>query len=361
MLMAIITLHNLIHERLNCNTASSNIINCAEQSIFSLIFGIPSLDVRTFCYNVHMVTMKAVICEKYGPPQVLKIKEVVKPVPKPDEVLIKIMATAVNSGDVRTRGLVVAGFLRIVMRFVLGFSGPRQRILGTVLSGVVEEVGSEVTKFKLGDEVFASTGFKFGTYAEYISLSEKGTIALKPKKASFEQAASIPFGGGSALYFLRKAGISQERGQKVLVYGASGAVGTGAVQIAKHYGATVTAVCSQINTNLVKSLGADHVIAYTKEDFTKNGKKYDIIFDAVGKQPKKVCADSLAKDGKYITVASLDVASEKKEHLTFLSKLYDKGEYRAVIDKTYPLEDIVEAHRYVDQGKKKGNVVVTIG
>jgi NADPH:quinone reductase-like Zn-dependent oxidoreductase len=304
--------------------------------------------------------MKAVICERYGPPEVLKIKEVAKPIPKPNEVLVKIIATAVNSGDVRIRGLAVEGFMRIIMRLVLGLRGPRKPVLGMVLSGVVEKVGSDVAQFKPGDEIFAATGFKCGAYAEYATVSEHGTIALKPKKASFQEAAAIPFGGGSALYFLRKAGIGQKPGQKVLVYGASGAVGTGAVQIAKHYGATVTAVCSQINTKLVKSLGADHVIAYTKEDFTKNGENYDIIFDAVGKITKKACVDSLAQDGKYITVASLDVASEQKEHLTFLSKLFDKGEYKAVIDRTYRLEDIVEAHRYVDLGKKKGNVVITV-
>lgn len=304
--------------------------------------------------------MKAVICERYGPPEVLKIKEVAKPTPKPNEVLVKIMATAVNSGDVRVRGLAVPGFMRIVMRFVLGFSGPRKPILGIVLSGIVETVGADVKDFKPGNEVYASTGFKFGAYAEYITMPENGTIALKPKKASFEKAAAIPFGGTAALYFLRKAGIGTKRWQKVLVYGASGAVGTAAVQIARHYGAEVTAVCSEENVSLVRSLGANHTIDYTKQDFAKNGKKYDIIFDAVGKKPKKECAGSLVQNGKYVTVGGLDIASERKEQLIFLKELYDNNEYKAVIDRTYPLEAIVEAHRYVDQWKKKGNVVITV-
>lgn len=304
--------------------------------------------------------MKAVICERYGPPEVLNIKEVAKPTPKPHEVLVKIMATAVNSGDVRVRGLAVPGFMRVVMRFVLGFTGPRKPILGVVLSGIVETTGAGVKDFKPGDEVYASTGFKFSTYAEYITMPENGAIALKPKKASFEQAAAIPFGGTTALYFLRKAGIGTKRGQKVLVYGASGAVGTAALQLARHYGAHVTAVCSGENVDLVRSLGATHTIDYTKQDFAKNGKKYDIIFDAVGKKPKKECVLSLVQNGTYVTVGGLDVSSERKEQLIFLKELYNKGEYKAVIDRTYSLEDIVEAHRYVDQGKKKGNVVIKV-
>lgn len=304
--------------------------------------------------------MKAIICEKYGPPEVLKLKEVPKPRPKPNEVLVKIMATAVNSSDVRVRGLDVPGFLRIVMRLVLGFTGPRKPILGVVLSGIVETVGAEVTEFKPGDEVYATTGFNFGAYAEYITLPANSTITLKPKKASFEQAAAILFGGATALYFLHKANIETKREQKILIYGASGAVGTAAVQIARHFGAEVTAVCSGENAKLMKTLGATYTIDYTKQDFTKNKKKYDIIFDAVGKKSKKECAESLAQNGQYVTVGGLDTASEGKEQLLFLKELYDAHEYKAVIDKTYPLEEIVEAHRYVDQGKKKGNVVITV-
>lgn len=304
--------------------------------------------------------MKAVICKTYGPPEVLKIQEIAKPTPKPNEVLIKIMATAVNSGDVRIRGLAVTGFMRIVMRFVLGFSGPRKQILGSVLSGVVEAVGSEVATFKPGNKVFASTGVTLGTYAEYMCLPETSAIAIKPKKASFEEAAAIPFGGTTALYFLQKAGIESKPKQNVLIYGASGAVGTAAVQIAKYYDAHVTAVCGKDSVKLATSIGADSVIVYTKDDFTKNGKRYDIIFDAVGKKQRNECANSLTEEGKYVTVGGLDVVSVTKKQLTLLSEMYNKGEYKAVIDKIYPLEGIVEAHRYVDQGRKKGNVVVIV-
>lgn len=304
--------------------------------------------------------MKAVICERYGPPEVLKITEVEKPLPKENEILIKIMATAVNSGDVRVRGLIVDGFLRIIMRLVLGFDGPRKKILGLVLSGVVEDIGTNVKNFKPGDRVYASTGFKFGAYAEYISVAENSPVTFMPKKASFEEAAALPFGGNTAMYFLKKAGIETRSGQNVLIYGASGAVGTAAVQIAKYFGATVTGVCSEDNFELVRNLGADNVTIYTKEDFTKNGLSYDIIFDAIGKKSKKECIGSLSKEGKYITVGGLDTASEKKEYLSFIAELFDKGKYKAVIDRIYPLSEIVEAHRYVDTGRKKGNVVVRI-
>jgi NADPH:quinone reductase-like Zn-dependent oxidoreductase len=304
--------------------------------------------------------MKAVICERYGPPEVLKIQEVNKPTPNSQEVLVKIIATAVNSADIRIRGLKVPGVMRVVMRFVLGFTKPRQPILGVVLSGVIEAVGDEVKDFKPGDEVYAATGFKCGAYAEYITVKASKAIALKPKKASFEEAAAIPFGGTAALYFLKKAGIEAEKEQKVLIYGASGAVGSAAVQIAKHFGAEVTAVCGNDSTEMVKSLGADHIIVYTKEDFIESGGQYGIIFDAVGKTSKKACAKLLAPAGRYVTVDSLDVASETNKQLQFLSELFDNGEYKAVIDRMYALEDIVEAHRYVDQGKKKGNVVITV-
>ncbi len=304
--------------------------------------------------------MKAVICEKYGPPEVLKIREVTKPSPKTDEVLIKIMATAVNSADVRVRGLQVPGLMSVVMRIVLGFRGPRKQILGVVLSGVIEAVGDAVKNFKVGDEVYAATGFRFGAYAQYTTLSENGAIALKPQKASFEEAAVIPFGGTTALYFLHKGGIEESNGNKVLVYGASGAVGTAAVQIAKHYGAEVTAVCGEDGVELVTSLGADHVIVYTEEDFTPRNEQYRVIFDAVGKTTKKACARLLAPNGTFVTVGGLDVASETKAQLNLLREMFDTGEYKAVIDRTYTLEDIVDAHRYVDQGTKKGNVAITI-
>lgn len=304
--------------------------------------------------------MKAVICTKYGSPEVLKVVELEKPVAKDKEVLVRIMATAVNSGDVRVRGLAVSGWQRVIMRLVLGFNRPRKQVLGTVLSGVVESAGSKVTKFKMGDEIYAMTGFKFGTYAEYVTLNEDSPIVLKPSNATFEEAAAIPFGGSAAMYFLNKAKIGGKGNQKVLIYGATGAVGVAAVQIAKYYGAIVTAVCGEEGEGIVKSIGADKVILYTKEDFTKNGDTYDIIFDAVGKKPKQECVGSLEKDGVYVSVAGFDIASETREQLEFLKKLFEEKKYQAVIDRTYDLDNIVEAHKYVDSGKKKGNVVVKV-
>ncbi len=304
--------------------------------------------------------MKAIICEKYGPPQVLKLVDVDKPTPKPHQILVKVMATAVNSADIRIRALDSHPIPQFVMRLVLGFIGPRNRILGVVLSGVVEAIGKDVKSFKPGDEVFAQTGFGMGCYAEYMVIAETCAIALKPKTATFEEAAAIPFGGSTALYFLKKTGIGKIPNQKVLIYGASGAVGTAAVQVAKHYGAKVTAVCGPDNVGLMKSLHADHVIVYTETDFVKNGEQYDIIFDAIGKKQKKQCVNSLLPHGQFVTVGGLDVASENKEQLTLLAQLFDTGEYKAVIDRTYPLEKMVEAHAYVDQWKKKGNVVITV-
>ncbi len=306
------------------------------------------------------IKMKAVVCSKYGPPDVLKLTEIKKPLPKDDEVLIRIKATAVNSGDVRVRGLAVSGIMRFVMRLVLGFSKPRKPILGTVLSGVVEEIGNKVKLYKPGDEVYAMTGFKFGTYSEYISLTENGTIALKPVKASFEESAAIIFGGSTAIHFLNKAKIGSKPNKEVLIYGATGSVGTSAIQISKYYNANVSAVCSEGGIQLARSLGADNVVDYTKDDFTKTEKKYDIIFDAVGKIKKKECLKCLFKEGIFITVGGLEVASETKDQLLFLKDLYDNNHLKAVIDKTYNIDDIVEAHRYVDTGRKKGNVVVKV-
>lgn len=303
--------------------------------------------------------MKTIVCEKYGPPEVLKIIEAEKPIPNANEVLVKIIATTVNAGDVRIRSLNVPWFARIIMRLMYGLLRPRKP-LGTALSGVVESIGNDAKLFKPGDEVYAHMGLRLGAYVEYIAIDENRAVALKPTQASFEEAASIPFGGVTAIYFLDKAGIGSRTGQNVLVYGASGAVGTAAVQIAKHYGARVTAVCGEDGVELTKSLGADYVIVYTKEDFTNSDQKYDIIFDTVGKIPKKRCAGSLAQNGKYITTAGTDTAKENKEQLVFLREMFDKGEYKAVIDRIYPLESIVEAHRYVDEGKKKGSVVIQV-
>ena len=304
--------------------------------------------------------MKAVICTQYGEPEVLYIVDMPKPTISDEQILVKVISTAVNSADSRVRGLKVDGFLRIVMRLVLGIYKPRNPILGVVLSGIIEQVGSKVTNFKVGDEVYAMTGFRFGAYAEYIALNQSAVIELKPTNASFDEAAAIVFGGTTAIYFLQKAGIATKPQPKVLIYGATGAVGTAAIQIAKSYGAHITAVCSQEGFDLVRSLGADEVIIYTEQDFTKLNTQFDIIFDAVGKTTKAQCKHLLTPDGKYKTVGGLETASETREQLQLIKTLFEAGDYQAVIDKVYPIDDIVEAHRYVDRGKKKGNVVIRV-
>jgi NADPH:quinone reductase-like Zn-dependent oxidoreductase len=305
--------------------------------------------------------MKAIICTKYGGPEVLKLADVPKPSISDNQVLVKVMASAVNSGDVRTRGLVVPGFLRPIMRLVLGIRKPRQPILGVVLSGVIESVGSNVTKWKVGDEVLALTGFRFGGHAEYVALKENSTMALKPKNASFNEAAAIVFGGATAVYFLEAAGITQKAKPDVLIYGATGAVGTAAIQIAKSHAARVTAVCGEAGVDLVTSLGADSVLVYTKDDFTKLPGKFDIVFDAVGKTTKKQCKHLLKAGGVYKTVGGLETAAEKVSQLHYLRELYEAGKYQPVIDRTYPLAEMVAAHVYVDGGTKKGNVVIEVG
>ena len=304
--------------------------------------------------------MKAIICTKYGGPEALQLAEVPKPTYNESQMLIKVMSSAVNSGDVRVRGLVVAGALKIIMRLVLGVRKPRQPILGVVLSGVIESVGSKVIKFKPGDEVFALTGFKFGGHAEFAVLSEHAMVALKPQSASFNEAAAIVFGGHTAIYFLEAAGIATKQKQQILIYGATGAVGTAAIQIAKSYGATVTAVCGEQGVELVKKLGADMVVVYTNEDFTKQSTKFDIIFDAVGKTTKAQCAHLLAEGGRYKTVGGLETAKENVAQLQYLTALFEQGKYQAVIDRVYPLEEMAAAHAYVDAGTKKGNVVIEV-
>lgn len=307
--------------------------------------------------------MKAVVCESYGAPEVLKIKDIDKPVPKKGEVLIKVMATSVNSGDVRIRALSVDDGIKgvvskLMVRIVIGFRGPRKKVLGAVLTGVIEEIGEEVDKFKTGDEVFAMTGMKFGGFAEYAVLSQNKGIAKKPRKASFEEAASLPFGGTTALYFLGKAGI--ENAKKVLIYGSSGAVGTSAVQVAKYYGADVTAVSGKDGMSLSKDLGASKVYDYKEQKVAELDGSYDIVFDAVGKMSKKDATHILSDKGKFVTVGGLDIAKEKASDLEKLAKMYDEGSLVAVIDKTYSLDEIVEANRYVDTGHKKGSVVITV-
>ncbi|EEM30949.1 Alcohol dehydrogenase, zinc containing [Bacillus thuringiensis serovar thuringiensis str. T01001] len=303
------------------------------------------------------VIMKAIICTKYGPPNVLQLQNVEKPKPKKNEVLVKIHATSVSTGDCRIRGFNSPLLFWIPMRIILGFRKPRKPILGVELSGEIEDIGSDVTQFKKGDPVFALTELNLGGYAEYTCVHESGLIALKPTNVTYEEAAVIPFGGTSALHFLRKGQI--KKGQQVLIYGASGSVGTAAVQLAKYFGATVTAICSSSNFDLVTALGADNVIDYMKEDFTKRGDHYDIIFDAVGKYNKSLCTDALMPNGKYVSVNGM-MAKVSKEDMNLLKQLAETEKLKPVIDRTYRLEEVVEAHTYVEMGHKKGNISITL-
>jgi NADPH:quinone reductase-like Zn-dependent oxidoreductase len=312
--------------------------------------------------------MKAIVCTKYGPPEVLQLKEVEKPIPKDNEVLIKIYAASATVSDCIIRSGKVNILLWLPMRIFVGFRRPRKPILGLELAGEVEGTGKDVKRFKKGDQIYAFTGKCFGAYAEYACLPEDGLrmpadaiMALKPSNTTFEEAAAAPARGTLALYFLKNGNI--QNGQKVLIYGASGGVGTFAVQIARHFGAKVTGVCSTTNLDLVKSLGADEVIDYTKEEFSKRGEHYDFIFDAVGKgkssKLKLLCREALTPNGRYISV---DDGTPKIDigYLLLLKELIETGEIKPVIDRCYTLEQIAEAHRYVDKGHKKGNVVITV-
>ncbi len=324
--------------------------------------------------------MRAVVYDRYGPPDVLRLEDVERPVPKDDEVLVKIHATAVTRADCATReanrrsGLAVT----VLSRTISGIRRPRQRILGSELAGEVEAVGADVTEFAVGDRVFGTSGFRFGAHAEFICMRESARIAHQPAGMSFEEAAAVCDGGLNALWCLRQADL--RKGQRILVYGASGAIGTAGVQLAKHFGADVTAVCNTKNLELVRSLGADRVVDYTLEDFTRNGETYDVIFDAVGKHTFRRCGGSLKRGGSYLATDGLlnlilalwtsRIGDKKvifsipprytKRDVIFLKELIEAGSYRAVIDRRYPLEDVVEATRYVETEQKTGNVVLTI-
>lgn len=327
--------------------------------------------------------MKAVVYTQFGSPEVLHLEEVEKPSPKEDEVLIKVHATSATTGDANARGFthIPPGFGPLP-RLMLGITGPRNPIIGADVAGEIEAVGRDVKSFKVGDQVYGIDGDNLRAYAEYVCRLEDGALAIKPSNLSYEEAAAVPFGATTALYFLQEKGKIQS-GQQILVNGASGGVGSYAVQLAKYFGAEVTGVCSTGNIELVKSLGADEVIDYTQEDFTKNGQAYDIIFDVVGGEISfSKVRNSLKENGIFLAVAGglkegLQMAwtsvvgnkkvifggggsSERKDYLDFLRELIEEGNLRPVVDRIYPLEEIVEAHRYVDAGGKKGNVAISV-
>ena len=323
--------------------------------------------------------MKAIVCTKYGPPEVLQLAEVPKPMPKDNEILIKNHATTVILGDCELRGFNFPAFgfgFRLLVRLGFGIRGPRKRILGQQLAGVVEEVGSDVTLFKPGDQVFASTALGMGAYAEYKCMSEKGLIAPKPTNLTFEEASTIPVGGTEALHFIGKANI--QKGQTVLINGAGGSIGTVAVQLAKSLGAEVTAVDSGGKFEMLESIGADHLVDYKKELFTERGETYDVIFDVVGVTKFSDCMSSLKENGIYLqgngSVSRGDKSTAKEnnmlamagtadysvDRLVELGDLFESGTIKAVIDRVYPLEQMVEVHRFVEEGGKLGNVVVTM-
>jgi NADPH:quinone reductase-like Zn-dependent oxidoreductase len=314
--------------------------------------------------------MRAIVYDSYGPPDVLRLEEVERPVPGDDEVLVRIHATTVNRTDCGVRKA-----KPFISRFLTGLRRPKRRIPGMELAGVVEAIGAAVTEFNVGDEVFGVKGS--GAHAEFVCIRESGAVAHKPAGMTFEEAAAVCDGASLALACLRKADLRE--GMSILVYGASGSIGTAGVQLTRHFGADVTAVCNTKNLELVRTLGADEVIDYTQEDFTKNGKTYDVVFDAVGKHSFRRCRRSLKPGGVYIATdgfhnlfwalwtwrigdkrATFGLPQYTKENVRFLKELIEAGKYRAVIDRCYPLEDVVDATRYVETGQKTGNVVLTV-
>ncbi len=327
--------------------------------------------------------MKAVVTTKYGPPEVLELHEVEKPTPADNEMLIKIHATTVTAGDIEMRSLNIPLGMQLMLRAGFGVRGPRKKISGTELAGEIETIGKDVTEFMLGDQVFGSAGTGFGAYAEYICLPDKpgemeGGVAIKPANMTFEEAATVPFGGRDSLHFLRLGNI--QNGQKVLINGAGGSIGTFGIQLAKHFGAEVTAVDSTPKLDMLRSIGADHVIDYTQEDFTKSGEIYDVIFDVIGKVSLSRSKKSIKPNGTYLLAnpvsqmvqglwtkmtsdykVVMQTSSGRIADLVFLRGLIEEGKLTTVIDRTYPLEQIVEAHRYVEKGGKLGNVVITMG
>jgi NADPH:quinone reductase-like Zn-dependent oxidoreductase len=306
--------------------------------------------------------MRAIVYSEYGPPEVLQLKEVRKPTPTDGEILVRVCATSVSAGVLLARNgkHPDSKFFTLAVRILFGLRKPRKMILGYEFSGVVESVGKDVKLFSKGDQVYGTTtGLKNGAYAEYVCLPiewKQGVVSRKPQNSTHREAAAVPVGGMTALHLLKNANI--QSGDLVLIYGASGSVGTYAVQLAKYLGAEVTAVCSTSNLELVMSLGADQAIDYTQEDFTQNGEVYDVIFDAVGKISQSCGKKSLKNNGTYLTVRS--PTREKTGALIFLRELIEAGDLKAAIDRSYPLERVAEAHRYADMGHKKGNVVITV-
>ncbi|MDP6453878.1 MAG: NAD(P)-dependent alcohol dehydrogenase [SAR202 cluster bacterium] len=323
--------------------------------------------------------MKAIVFTKYGPPDVLQFQEVEKPTPKNNEALIRVRAATVTAGDCEIRGFRIPILFWLPARIIFGLTKPRRPILGQELAGDVEAVGKDVTQVKVGDQVFATTGAGLGAYAEYKCLPEGRALAIKPINMTYEEAATVPTGGLVALHFLRKANI--QSGEKVLINGASGSIGAYAVQLAKHLGTEVTGVDSAEKLGMLREIGADQVIDYTQEDFTKSGETYDVIFDVAAKSSYSRSAGSLKRDGRYISTTpglsqmvrglwtsmtsrkkvTTGLASEGTKNLVFLKELIEAGKIRSVIDRSYPLEQTAEAHKYVEKGLKKGNVVITVG